>query len=160
MNDIKIYNNFLDEDDCKAIIERLEYFCNTDKVKVRHGGSVVVQDLDDPIFQNFVDKYYQKSLEILQNKFVKYNGYLLAKYNEEVGMDTHIDSEPEEEVGILMYLNDNYDGGELTFTAPDGLENRIKPQKADMICFPSWWPHGVSKVTKGTRYFFTISLLK
>ncbi len=51
----------------------------------------------------------------------------------------------------ILYLNDNYDGGELVF--PD-YEIEIKPKVGDFICFPSnsKYLHRVNKILSGTRY--------
>ena len=51
----------------------------------------------------------------------------------------------------VIYLNDNYDGGELYF--PDhNLE--IKPGAGDYITWPGnrWYQHGVKEVKNGVRY--------
>jgi hypothetical protein len=52
---------------------------------------------------------------------------------------------------ILVYLNDEYEGGELYF--PD-LDFGIRPKKGMMITFPGnlYYTHGVAPVTSGTRY--------
>jgi len=55
----------------------------------------------------------------------------------------------------VIYLNDNYDGGELYF--PDhNLE--IKPSAGDYITWPGnrWYQHGVKEVTGNVRYTLSI----
>lgn len=56
----------------------------------------------------------------------------------------------------MIYLNSNFDGGELYFPHYDNLH--IKPEENMMICFKgdSNHMHGVEKVTSGIRY--TLSL--
>lgn len=54
-------------------------------------------------------------------------------------------------VSVVCYLNDNYEGGELTFR----LQNqKIKPKAGDMYVFPSnyMYPHVAEKVTSGIKY--------
>jgi hypothetical protein len=81
------------------------------------------------------------------------------------------------EYTITMYLNDDYDGGEIDFRIFDRGENDMrivgdrlvpidenygeipeiayKPQAGDVIIFPSRPPfyHGVRRVLTGTKYF-------
>ena len=55
------------------------------------------------------------------------------------------------EYSTMVYLNDDYDGGELNF--PD-YSLKIKPKKGDIITFPTnaMYLHEVKKVTSGVRY--------
>lgn len=91
------------------------------------------------------------------------------------------------EYTITMYLNEDYDGGEIDFRIFNGNENDMrvvdgelkstdlnyeeipkimyKPQAGDIIIFPSRVPyyHGVRRVTTGTKYFarmFWMSILE
>lgn len=52
---------------------------------------------------------------------------------------------------VSICLNDNYEGGEFTFFK-QSLTYDLK--KGDVLIFPSnfMYPHGVKKITKGTRY--------
>lgn len=54
-------------------------------------------------------------------------------------------------LSALVYLNDDYDGGELYF--PE-LNFSVKPKSGMLITFPGnlHYVHGVSKITKGVRY--------
>ena len=54
-------------------------------------------------------------------------------------------------ITVSICLNDNYEGGEFTFFQ-ESLSFRLK--KGDVLMFPSsfQYPHGVKKITKGTRY--------
>lgn len=86
---------------------------------------------------------------------------------------------PKAEYTVTIYLNDNYEGGEIdyriyngkdgTFSIKDGemvpnnaydLNESVakiayRPQKGDVIIFPSRVPyyHGVRRVTSGTKRF-------
>lgn len=55
-------------------------------------------------------------------------------------------------LSLIGVLNEDYDGGELTFF--DDYE--LKTQAGDIIVFPSCflYPHYVKEVTKGSRYSF------
>lgn len=55
------------------------------------------------------------------------------------------------DLSVLLYLNDDYEGGELVF--PE-LHIRIRPKKGMLIAFPSThhYLHGVEPVTNGERF--------
>lgn len=55
-------------------------------------------------------------------------------------------------LSVVANLNDDYDGGQLYFW--DNFTLKLK--KGDVVIFPStfMFPHGVKKVSKGTRYSF------
>jgi len=53
--------------------------------------------------------------------------------------------------GAVIYLNDDYEGGEIYF--PDhGIE--LKPKAGTLVFFPSstMYIHGVKEITRGSRY--------
>ena len=156
---IKILNNFVEEQDRKSMIERLEYLISNGLVVKREDGRVGTINMEDDIFNYFVEKYKNKAIQTFNDEFTYLSGYVVTKYIEGVGMHTHIDSQEGEEMGVLMYLNDNYTGGELRFTTPDGTNHAITPVAGDAVYCPSWYPHGVNVVTEGNRYFFTVSLM-
>ena len=54
-------------------------------------------------------------------------------------------------VSSVMYLNDNYEGGELYFPH---FQLRFKPEIGDVVLFPSTfiYSHAALEVTKGTKY--------
>ncbi len=58
------------------------------------------------------------------------------------------------EVTLLVYLNGDFEGGELVF--PD-YDLTIKPEAGDLLMFPSGhqYRHWVTPVTSGTRYYFS-----
>jgi predicted 2-oxoglutarate/Fe(II)-dependent dioxygenase YbiX len=155
----KVVNNFIEEADCQTIISHLEKLILTGDVIVRDDGRVGVINRQDEVFDLLVEKYKNKTIEMFNDKFKYFSGYIATKYVPGVGMSTHIDSKVGEEMGALMYLNDDYEGGELTYKDPEGNVKTIKPRTGDMVYCPSWYPHGVNKVTKGDRYFFTVSFL-
>lgn len=158
--EVTIFNNFVDTADCDEMITRLDYLISINEVVIRDDGRIGVVNKDDEIFNKFIEKYKNKTIQTLNDGFNNFSGYIATKYNPGIGMSTHIDSDPDFEMGVLMYLNSDYDGGELTYTTPDGVDHYIKAKKGDMVYCPSWYPHGVNKVISGTRYFFTISLSK
>ena len=155
----QIIHNFVDEQDRTIMIDRLEELIASGDIIVRDDGRVGVINKDDEVFSSFVEKYKNKAIQTFNDEFIHFSGYIATKYVKGVGMATHIDSKEGEEMGVLMYLNDNYLGGELTFTTPDGTNHAVAPIAGDAVYCPSWYPHGVNVVTEGNRYFFTVSLM-
>jgi predicted 2-oxoglutarate/Fe(II)-dependent dioxygenase YbiX len=53
------------------------------------------------------------------------------------------------QVSVLLYLNDDYEGGEFFVS-----EKMFLPEKGSAIIFPSnfMYPHEAKAVTKGTRW--------
>jgi len=103
-----------------------------------------------------------KSLDIYKksNVFAEVfsdSGYHLLKYEEGECYDAHCDQLGGRETGppkyltVMMYPNDDYEGGEVYFPRHD---ISVKPTAGDVFVFPSGlaFPHGCKPVTKGTRY--------
>jgi predicted 2-oxoglutarate/Fe(II)-dependent dioxygenase YbiX len=71
-----------------------------------------------------------------------YSGYLPA--HQDQGVSTRV-------LSVLLYLNDDYEGGELEFKHSN---IKIKPEPGSVLFFPSnfLYVHEVHPVTKGPRY--------
>jgi predicted 2-oxoglutarate/Fe(II)-dependent dioxygenase YbiX len=61
------------------------------------------------------------------------------------------------EYGVVIYLNEDFDGGELVYTESD---TRIRPEKGLLVCHRGDQKHLVSKVTSGDRYTLTSFIRK
>ena len=55
-------------------------------------------------------------------------------------------------ISMVLWLNDNFKGGDFELHNSFCQEGKIKPTKGTLIFFPSYYLHKVHKVTKGTRY--------
>ena len=59
-------------------------------------------------------------------------------------------------ISLSAVLNDNYEGGDLLFRSltenSEVQETSIRPEKGDLVIFPSYIDHKVAPVTKGIRY--------
>lgn len=75
----------------------------------------------------------------------------IAKFDEGSEMHVHFDSSRPDDIATIVYLNDDYEGGEIFF--PD-YDISIKPKAGDLVAFPDNenFRHGVNKITSGTRY--------
>jgi predicted 2-oxoglutarate/Fe(II)-dependent dioxygenase YbiX len=78
----------------------------------------------------------------------------ISKYFEGQSMGPHVDSygdDTKQVLSIVLYLNDDYAGGELYFKNQD---IKIKPEAGSLIAFPSTDPyfHESLAVTSGIKY--------
>lgn len=103
-----------------------------------------IQDKIDPI----VDKYAKE-------KNIEFNDkdYQLARYKEGQFFKEHVDATEEfpRKISVLLYLNDEYTGGEILFTKKN---IKIKPKKNTLLVFPSTdeYAHSAEPVISGTKY--------
>lgn len=77
----------------------------------------------------------------------------LVKYYPGNHFQTHADdgASYKSVVSLVGYLNDDYEGGEITFPAHDVT---VKPEKGDLVIFPSnyMFMHRAMPVTSGVKY--------
>lgn len=103
-----------------------------------------LQDIIDPIADNYAK---EKKIDFNQKE------YQLVRYKEGQFFKKHVDATEEfpRKISILLYLNDNYSGGEIIFTKENIL---IKPKKNTLIIFPSSedFSHSAEPVLSGTKY--------
>jgi Rps23 Pro-64 3,4-dihydroxylase Tpa1-like proline 4-hydroxylase len=104
---------------------------------------------------SIVDLYlnsYKKEFNIHDDIFSP-EGFQLLKYEPGGYFKTHYDSYPAVKrcISVLIYLNDDYDGGEIEFVY---FNAKIKPKAGSLILFPSNYPyrHIAHPVTNGTKY--------
>ena len=111
--------------------------------------SLIINTIKDVIIkcsQEYSERY---SLDI-----GKLTPLSISKYFEGKGMGPHIDSysdSPKEVLSIVLYLNNNYEGGELYFK---NQNIKIKPEAGSLIAFPSVDPyfHESMPVLSGIKY--------
>lgn len=85
--------------------------------------------------------------------------YGINKYFEGQYMGPHVDwNEFNSDITytIVVYLNDNYEGGELYFVDPS-IDIKIKPKAGSVVMFPSTMPylHQSCEITKGRKMLIT-----
>jgi predicted 2-oxoglutarate/Fe(II)-dependent dioxygenase YbiX len=81
------------------------------------------------------------------------SGYMLLRYNEGDFYKEHVDNGASKDriLTIIIALNDNYEGGEISFFQG---RHKIRLKKHQAIAFPSSfvYPHQIHEITKGTRF--------
>lgn len=95
---------------------------------------------------------YKQKMMIYEDIFLA-EGFQLLKYNIGGHFGSHHDTYPgsKRSISVLMYLNDDYEGGEVEFVH---LNLKLKPKAGTVILFPPNYPyrHIAHPVTNGTKY--------
>ena len=123
-------------------------------------GSVEMNDLDQqlvPIFTKGTSDLQVHSAEIGSYiealKIDNDEGYSLNRYEPGQEYKEHSDDGPEVHrvVSLILYLNNDYEGGELHFRRQNVT---IKPEAGDLLLFPSCYthPHQALPVKSGIKY--------
>lgn len=105
------------------------------------------------IINSYARKVYDFVLENYPGPFADFdeNTTHIARFSSGRGMHEHFDSSRPNDIATLVYLNDDYEGGEIYF--PEyGIS--IKPEPGDLLTFPDNpnFVHGVRPITSGVRY--------
>jgi hypothetical protein len=171
---IKIYDNVISDDLCDEIVEEYkksdewknssvnELYC------VAKGDYDIINISDANIILNNIEKrkkhdnliydsifnireLYTKEFKCFYTEYD--TGFELIRYKKDQFHEQNINyfKNGQRVVTCIIYLNDNYDGGELSFF--DG-EKILKCKKGSTLVFPSnfMYPYQTMSVLKGTKY--------
>lgn len=136
--------------DNKVVYGKQKFIDNvSNEFTVSKFDSFIINTIKDAVIkcsQEYSERY---SLDI-----GKLTPLSISKYFEGKGMGPHIDSysdSPKEVLSIVLYLNNNYEGGELYFK---NQNIKIKPEAGSLIAFPSVDPyfHESMPVLSGIKY--------
>jgi hypothetical protein len=108
-----------------------------------------------------IDDPYQKALEawcdITGNEKMDWvtKNYTIKRYKTGEGIASHTDRDHDHEINTfdwtaLIYLNDDYTGGNLSF---DNLGYKISPTAGSIVFFPSDEYHSAEQVFTGNKCF-------
>ena len=119
-------------------------------------------DLETDISLILINKQIKDAIYNSSNAYAKEYGidlgYLtplsISKYQVGKHMGSHIDSYGDDRspiLSVVLYLNDNYEGGELYFKNQHVI---IKPTAGSIVIFPSVEPyyHESREIQRGTKY--------
>jgi Rps23 Pro-64 3,4-dihydroxylase Tpa1-like proline 4-hydroxylase len=153
-NEIKSIKNFVDPKDAKLLIDFMDKLKLNNKLSnERKDNTYRIYNSTEKIVIDFIKKYSKKFING-KNLYVTEN--IISFYEQGSFMVPHIDAPNEVEfVSTVIYLNDDYTGGELSF--PE-IENGYfyTPEKYELVSFPTAYLHGVNLVKSGKRYIITI----
>ena len=133
---------------CEAV-----YLSSDDVIEKKYE---IRKNIDDKIFtivNKSLEKYMRKYNALGYINVEGDSGYILLRYKTGDYVHEHVDTSAAQHrtLSCSIILNDDYDGGEITF-----FDDKVRPflKKGDMLIFPSGftYPHQVLPVTSGTRY--------
>ena len=169
LGDLAVKSAFeISQTDCQTIIDLHKDSQNPHKEGrvISDGDNVVnlnTRDVDVWVIHEnnrFIDELLIKAaLEVNKDYGFQISGIIerpqLLKYEApSKGYDWHVDigagDASTRKISISILLNDDYRGGELGFFAEKS--QYIKPDRGMAVCFPSFLPHCVMPVEKGTRW--------
>jgi len=172
-SNVLLIHNFIEPDDLKEINNYLQSHENDDEFM---GGKDIRNDQvtkENPkvalILEKYEEKIYNEAKKLFTDKYgiplirKAANSTHFVKWIPGMNSKLHCDCEKPDgspalaadfytyNVSVLMYPNDAYDGGTITFPEYNIV---VKPQPGDMIMFPgnNAYRHTVEKVLSGTRY--------
>jgi predicted 2-oxoglutarate/Fe(II)-dependent dioxygenase YbiX len=126
---------------------------HTDETKLETGSaaSILIYKTLETALVN-AGKNYAEQLNV---EYIDHTPFSISKYRPGASMGPHVDDYGQDGVSTLMsavvYLNDDYEGGELRFPEQDVT---IKPEAGSIIVFPSVEPfyHQSMPLKTGTKY--------
>lgn len=157
-NQIRVVKSFIGEKDAQVLFEHLqalddqfEQFGNTEKEFKFYAG------IQDESILSLINFYGKRVLDFVRNHYAgPFNDYdetktHVARFEPGNGMHEHFDSTKPNDIATIIYINGNYEGGELFFPDHDFI---IKPEPGDLVCFPDTekFIHGVKPISGGIRY--------
>ncbi len=173
-DDIVEYLNFLSEKECKTLVDY--YISGEDGWQKTCFYNSAVMDpihpynknpeakINHDFFINLKARLHEKAEEVagrrLKNLSMSAHKWEVGAFASDHSDNTDLDGTPnawqDNKFVTIIYLNDNYDGGHLTFKNHD-LD--IAPQKGSLIAFDPGFDnlHGVTEILSGTRYTMLLS---
>ena len=169
---IGYYEDIVPKDGCESLIEVTKnsgqlkpskYANHAGKIK-RSDKRVVMDDMwvKDKTTSSVINDFFSKVIRKYSDKFERFScqrhsGFRVNRYSVGGFMSEHTDnihhSHGQEygfpQVSALLFLNDNYEGGELIVAG-----NEYETKMGSGIIFPSnfMFPHEVKKITDGERW--------
>lgn len=121
-------------------------------VNIFNDGSENTQKIRQLVTE-YGKKVYDLALETYGGEFKPFEPATshIARFEPGKGMHEHFDASRPNDIATLIYINDDYDGGEIYFPEYDISH---KPKMGDLLMFPDnpRYIHGVKPVLNGIRY--------
>lgn len=139
----------VDETVCYGLVKTANPYVMTDDESLNNRLRYIVNSITAGM--DFCSEIYSNTLRIEPIEYP--STFTIRKYDTGYEMGPHSDTYTgSKDFGIsaVVYLNDNYEGGELSF--PE-YNVKLKPEAGSIVMFPSNTVHEALAVTKGEKYF-------
>lgn len=151
----KIVLEFVEKQDREFLKQFIDFLDRQNKLDI--GNNKRIYNSDSLEVTTLVKKYSQKVFTEYNTSEPLYTHVMgLIKYVEGDWMEVHWDRMDDEcsncVLSSVMYLNEEYSGGEITFPS---LGKEYHPKEGSWVSYPSLdtrFDHGVNRVTSGVRY--------
>lgn len=155
LNTIREYENFITEEESQTLLNIVSNTVEKDWFSGDPKNNWYGKTL--PLENNAIlNNIYQKITLIFDNEWKINHIALIQRFNSNfstIGRHSDEVGHPDIRYGAVIYLNDDYVGGEIIY--PD-LDIQIKPKARSMVLHPGSVDHLVSPVQPGnTRYMLT-----
>lgn len=155
-NNIKIFNNYLNVNECNNIIKLIKLTqtsnirpLQSEALSLIYYDSLSLPEKYVPKINSIVEKEYGVKLKARHSRFAEW------KHNNSKSIPINdMGSKDSNHIAGWVYLNDNYEGGDLSFINQD---LSFKPKTGDLIIFPGnihYWYH--VGPANGSRYIMPI----
>ena len=157
MDKIKVIEDFISKEDCDLVVTYYDELVIQSKFQKVGDGRLLLKNANQGFSLDLVNKYLPKINKAYKTTFY-IRDILLSLYSDGAFIAPHWDEHTffKNNLGAVIYFNDNFEGGEIFFSNYDFY---YKPKKGSIIFFPcndSEYEHGVHPVTSGTRYTMPI----
>ena len=159
-----IIENFVHQDDALSFMKFFDKNQNLcyDERSQHSDRNIHLEHIPDKRIKQLLRYYEQKNIFFIDHYFniktVPWHEPRLCRWKKGHSMDLHVDQNPDlkdyMDYSSLVYLNDNYKGGELFFRNQDNQEQDFKMKALSCMIFESnaFNSHGVRKILKEKRY--------
>ena len=155
-----IIENFISSSDANKLIKFFnanDHLCFDDR-KEHSKRNIHFSKISDINIKNILIYYANKNIIFIDHYFktktMLWQQMRLCRWRKNDEMKMHFDKQAKDcmDYSSLIYLNDNYDGGELCFEE-NSEKKDYKMKKFSCVIFPShMYYHGVKKILNGFRY--------
>ncbi len=156
--DIFVVENFLTQETLAYFDEKIKN-AKWDLEQKWYPWSFNVEKIDKDV----TDRILNRIQSLFEDRYSWVGSHIIQRIKEGSGMDLHLDrtnfTEQQDSVGVTIYINDNFDGGEIFYP---NFNISYKPVRGSLICHPgtSEYKHGVKTVSKNNRHILASYGLK